>query len=451
MYSRRSVWRVPHLLVLFAIGGCASAELNSNTLDLASTTNDLMMHQVFYNLSNFIDSDLAYPAQAVISGGTASTTDSLAANVSTPLSTAITTTNAFASTAAAAITTSATGTAQNVLGAATFGASGTGLRSQNWAYAPITDAFRARRLMALYRYAVTGDDDTLLHDYPKIYQSVSHNRNTCLAMGHYTSTKTSQSDVAKLKATAAEDQEAAKKAGDNFNAAKKAAEEARKVATETAKGGVKSETAAAENDATSKEKAAEDANKDWQAKKSILANDQAKLSAATGTVLTVDNFNHCITSYVMPGNGPQVQPGSDSYTTMRPDPYYLQRPSCVVCWRYSKLSREPFVYVNPDLKGRWLHWRALPGATKPDNYGPYDVSLGYYGHYELFAAAGQEQKAPKFALFALAAATQSDTGGGAAGGAGGGAAGGAAPKAAELPPAPTSLFNFPGNISVPIQ
>ena len=45
------------IAVAFQLAGCASAELNSNTLDLASTTDDLLTQQVFYNLSNFIDSD----------------------------------------------------------------------------------------------------------------------------------------------------------------------------------------------------------------------------------------------------------------------------------------------------------------------------------------------------------------------------------------------------------
>jgi hypothetical protein len=73
-----------------------------------------MMQQVFYNLSNFIDSDLAYAAQAVVSSGTATTSDTLGGSFS----------------------------------------------YDNWAYAPVADAFRARRLMALYRFAVTGDEES---------------------------------------------------------------------------------------------------------------------------------------------------------------------------------------------------------------------------------------------------------------------------------------------------
>jgi hypothetical protein len=84
--------RVGILAVAIQLGGCASAELNSNTLDLASTTDDLMMQQVFYNLSNFIDSDRAYPAQAVVSSGTATTSDTLGGSFNYPLTSMVATT-----------------------------------------------------------------------------------------------------------------------------------------------------------------------------------------------------------------------------------------------------------------------------------------------------------------------------------------------------------------------
>jgi hypothetical protein len=71
------------------LAGCASTELTFNTLDIASTTDDLMTEQVFHNLSDFIDSDLAYPTQLVIGSGTATTNDSLTANYTDPLTFAV--------------------------------------------------------------------------------------------------------------------------------------------------------------------------------------------------------------------------------------------------------------------------------------------------------------------------------------------------------------------------
>ena len=111
------------------LSGCASAELNYNTLDLASTTDDLMTQQVFHNLSNFIDSDLAYPTQLVINSGTATTSNTLSATYTDPLSAAFQTTSTVAaaslqatntlqkavSTGSSGTTTTTTATAQNTL------------------------------------------------------------------------------------------------------------------------------------------------------------------------------------------------------------------------------------------------------------------------------------------------------------------------------------------------
>lgn len=85
-----------------------------------------------------------------------------------------------------------------------------------------------------------------------------------------------------------------------------------------------------------------------------------------------------------------------------------------------------------------LHWTRLPGATMNyDSYQEGDTRLGIYGHYVLYAAAGQEREVPKFARFVLATATQSDTiTTGGAGGGGGGAGGGGGNVS------PKSFFNI---------
>jgi hypothetical protein len=444
------------LLVFITPTGCASTELNYNTLDLASSTDDLMMHQVYYNLANFIDSDLAYPAQAVISGGTASTTDNLSANLNAPWNSAANATTQLVGTLAAASTRSLTSIAGSSMASTTLGVSGTALRSQNWAYAPITEAFRARRLMALYRHAVAGDDAALLRDYPKIYQAVSHNRNACVAdqdglpvYGKHDGTRL----AASVQQTLKQAQEAVDAALKSFNEADAAAKAAAQK-FEGMKGLSTNEAKAAEEEKLKTKQAADLAKTAWNSAKIQLANLQASSAGASGADLSIPtSFSRCVTSFGQQG-GAQITAGSDSYSTMRPDPYYLQGPSCVLCLRYSRSLDKSVLVVNPDLQGQWLHWRALPGAAKPDNYDPNDVYLGQYGHYLLFVAAGQEQKAAKFALFILAAATQSDTGGGAAGGAGsGGASAGGKAAAAEVgtpppPPASLTLQNLPGGISV---
>ena len=45
------------------VSGCASTQLNENTLDLAESTDNLLTKQVKYNLAQFIDSQMAIPAQ----------------------------------------------------------------------------------------------------------------------------------------------------------------------------------------------------------------------------------------------------------------------------------------------------------------------------------------------------------------------------------------------------
>jgi hypothetical protein len=136
--------------------------------------------------------------------------------------------------------------------------------------------------------------------------------------------------------------------------------------------------------------------------------------------------------------------GTETYTDMKPDPYYEQGPACVIC-KGKKGTR----YVNRNLTGNWLHWRALPGASRTDFYWPGDVPLGNYGHYELFVDHAQQEKVAKFALFVLAAATQSDTsgggggGGGASTGGGGGGGGGHGVAPLEAPPAPAPQLIIP--------
>ena len=325
------------------IAGCASTALNYNTLDLASTTNDLLSRQVLYNLANFIDSDLAYPSQIVINSGTASTSDTISANYSTPLTSAITTTAQTVRTVAASPSTTTTNLATGVRAGESLGASGTDVRTQNWSYAPVTNAFQARRLMALYRYVINGDDEQLRRNYPKIFQSVTHTRNVCLL-------------------------------DDKGNPV------------------------------------------------TISATKAASTPPAGQAAIDV-SFSRCVTSW---GSGGQLTAttGSDSSTTMKPDPYYLQGPGCVLCVSSAYKHR---LVVNPRLAGRWLRWRSLAGTSggRADTFREGDIPLGRFGHYELFADPYQSEKFPEFVAFILAASTQSDTGGGSSSGGGGTSQGGA--------------------------
>jgi hypothetical protein len=163
-------------------GGCASTQLNNNTLDLASTTDRLLTHQVLLNLSRFIDNDAAVPAQLNISSGAASTTNSITPSVTAPLSNAVTATGAAAQTIAAATSTTRTDTLASVRNASTLSLNAGDTWTQNWNFAPVTDEGQLRRLRALYRYAIDDSPDRenrLIREYPLVHKSVSLTRPAC--------------------------------------------------------------------------------------------------------------------------------------------------------------------------------------------------------------------------------------------------------------------------------
>jgi hypothetical protein len=160
--------------------GCANTLLNKNTLDLASSTDDLIQKQVLFNLANFIDSDLAYPSQVVVNSGTAATTDSINANVSSPLQAGLLATNQVGATIAATTSKSQTLTAASTRAVPSASLGGSDSRTQNWSYSAITNPFEAARLMALYRFAVDNDGAKLKRDYPLIYKSTTINTTLCV-------------------------------------------------------------------------------------------------------------------------------------------------------------------------------------------------------------------------------------------------------------------------------
>jgi hypothetical protein len=330
------------------LAGCASTELNYNTLDIASTTDSLISKQVLYNLANFMDSDLALPAQIVISSGTATTADTLTGSATAPLSKSITGTSQLVNTASSNPSLAAT----NLTTAVKAGASLTGgvqdVRTQNYAFQMITDPYQLWRLKSLYRFAIDGDENKFLRDYPRIYKTINHQRNVCLQ-------------------------------------------------------------------------------------------DQLTRRTVYGTATNNDpssglpnSFVSCITSAGGGGSAPTMTKGQDTYSDLVPDPYYLTGPTCLIC-----RQRNGKYAVNDRIKGSWLRWRALPGATRLDNFAEGDIPLGRYGHYELFVDRDYPEKFVDFTIFAFAASTQSDSavsggsGGGGASGAGGSGGGGSkGPQAA---------------------
>jgi hypothetical protein len=306
--------------ILLDLSGCASAQLNYNTLDLASTTDQLLTRQVLYNLEKFVDSETAIPAQLTISSGSASTTNSISPGFSTPFDAISATTRAVEQTTSTKIT----NTTVITKNPASASVNGTDLWSQNWSFSPISDVQQMRRLRALYRYAVDGDARAFLDRYPILYKTVTESRLACLR----------------------------------------------------------------------------DENGEIKTKVTIDSN-QAYTSCVTGAS-PISNGK----AMVQTANG-----ASQSSARLVPDEHYLKRPGCVVCLRleegaYGKGNR----VINETLRAGWLRWINLSGAGNKEERSPapHDVSMGVYGHHELFVAKGQTDKFVEFTMFVLAASTQTD-------------------------------------------
>jgi hypothetical protein len=347
------------LILLVVLSGCASAELNHNTLDIASNSDNLLTRQTIYNLSNFLESDVALPAQIVVSSGTATTADTVTAGVTAPLSQAITTLTQSARTISSSPGTVLTGSKTSVTAAAGLSTTAQDVSSQNYAFQMITDAYQLWRLKALYRFAIEGDryESTFVTEYPKIYKSVTEQRTACL--------------------------------------------------------------------------------QDRTKNNSTVYGTGTTTDPASGLP---SQFQSCVTQYSTGGAGtPGVTMGvgSDSTSILIPDEHFLTGPDCIVCEaRYAGKTK----YVaNKRLKGGWLHWRGLPGATRPDTYQEGDILVGRSGHYELYVDQKQPERFADFTIFVLAASTQADSavtggsGGGSGATAGGGGGGGGSKGPSALP------------------
>lgn len=168
------------ICICILLTGCASTQLEVNTLDLAASTDSLLIKQVKYNLSQFIDNPAAIPAQVSLSSGTASTSYSVAPTFGSPLSTAVSATDTIAKTVGATNSTATTIVRTPSTASQTLSLSASDLWSQNWAFQPVTDPGKLRRLRALYAFAVDGDEGLLIDRYPLISKTVSLNEPICI-------------------------------------------------------------------------------------------------------------------------------------------------------------------------------------------------------------------------------------------------------------------------------
>jgi hypothetical protein len=128
--------------------GCASTQLNSNTLDLASSSESLITSQVLYNLKKFGSAPYAIPAQVSIPSGSATTTNAVTPTLGGAIGPSLTTTLANSAAAPGFFATTKTHLNPN----STLSVSVGDQWSQNWTLTPLSDPDQLRRLRALYRF-----------------------------------------------------------------------------------------------------------------------------------------------------------------------------------------------------------------------------------------------------------------------------------------------------------
>jgi hypothetical protein len=153
------VWRAARLIsctstVIALVSGCSTPLLNSNTLELAGTVDDITVRQVIFNLAKTAENAYALPAQVQIPSGQVSARTSIAPNIATPFDTALTSTSEVISQVAASggVTTTAMNTGADQRVASTAGVSGLLQDTENWNVYPVQDPEQLRRLQLLYQY-----------------------------------------------------------------------------------------------------------------------------------------------------------------------------------------------------------------------------------------------------------------------------------------------------------
>jgi hypothetical protein len=156
--------RLVCVALAWVLSGCASAQLNYNTLEISSTVDHLVTSQVLYNIAKYVENPWAVPAQVNIPAGSVQTTNQLSASYTDPVNKALTAINTVATAAAKTVT----NTNQVVTAATTVTPSANDQWSQNWSLSPVIDGDQVRRLRALYRYVTRPEEVDLCAEYPRI-------------------------------------------------------------------------------------------------------------------------------------------------------------------------------------------------------------------------------------------------------------------------------------------
>jgi hypothetical protein len=147
---------------LLLSAGCASTQLNYNTVEISSTIDSVYVRQTLNNLSKFIDDPYAIPSQVIMAGGTIQTVNTVSPSVTFPVTSQLARMTQIAPTG---VTQTSTNTAAGASG--TVG--GSNAASQNYTIAPLNDANILRNQQALYRHAVFGKPLRGNYHVPRIF------------------------------------------------------------------------------------------------------------------------------------------------------------------------------------------------------------------------------------------------------------------------------------------
>lgn len=143
--------RLGAYLAPLAVWGCSSTQVNYNTLEIASTYDQLMTKQVTFNLRKSIEDKYGLPAFVKITNQTATTLNSITPNFTFPLSDQIS--RAVQATVAATGISNLSSRTSQVAGK-TLGISAVDQWQQTYTLSPVTDTDQLRRLRTLFQYVV---------------------------------------------------------------------------------------------------------------------------------------------------------------------------------------------------------------------------------------------------------------------------------------------------------
>jgi hypothetical protein len=141
------------ILATILLSGCASTQLNYNTVELSNGLDSIYIKDTLNNISKFIDNNYAIPSQMIIGAGTFQTVNTVNPSLTIPFTPQVAQTVTNVVTGAASST---TGSNVHTLGAIGPAVSATNTQQQNFTVAPTNDAVSLMNQQALYQHAVWG-------------------------------------------------------------------------------------------------------------------------------------------------------------------------------------------------------------------------------------------------------------------------------------------------------